>query len=147
MAINKNNMRDFGNGAIRDTSNGKYDYFGFRHPLCEHSFAGYMYEHRKMSDGTLREPDNWWAGWDKKISLQSMVRHLEDLQAIKAGLIVFEIKENGETIKILLKNIDEANEKVKEWKKLKIDFKWITEEDCCNAIRFNADAYKLQILK
>jgi len=144
----KTKIRKFDNGAFRDTSDGKYDYFGFRNPLIEQSFAKYMHEHRKMSDGTYRDADNWWAGWDKEISLQSMIRHLEDLQAIQAGLIVFELRYNGGVHKIYLTGgIEKANEKVKEWKESDIGFKWITAEDCLNAIRFNSGAYLLQELK
>lgn len=140
-------IRIFKGGGLRDTSDGKLEYFGFRHPLLEQSFAKYMHEHRKMSDGSLRDSNNWWKGWDSIISLQSLVRHVEDLQAIKAGYVVFEIRDEMGVHKEYINGIELANDKVKDWRKMKVDFKWITEEECCNAIRFNADAYKLQIIQ
>jgi len=135
--------RVFEGGAMRDTDDQKLSYYGFRHPLLEQSFAKYMHEHRKMADGTLRDANNWWKGWDKEISLQSMVRHLEDLQAIHAGYVVLEIRNSTGVHKVyhdLSKNepyIVEEDD----------DVKVVTAEECTNAIRFNAEAYKLQILK
>lgn len=78
-------MREFESGAVRSNAGGKISYHGFRHPLCELSFGKYMLKHQKQEDGNLREPNNWWKGWDRKISLDSMVRHVEDLQAIHDG--------------------------------------------------------------
>ena len=89
---NKPDIRKFESGGLRDSSEGKLNYYGFRHPLLEQSFAKYMHEHRKMTDGTLRDANNWWKGWDKEVSLQSLVRHVEDLQAINAGYVVIEIR-------------------------------------------------------
>jgi hypothetical protein len=135
----KQQIRQFSSGALRDSGEGKLNYYGFRHPVLEQSFAKYMHEHRKMIDGTLRDANNWWKGWDKEISLQSLVRHLEDLQAIHAGYSVIEYRKNGEVLKKYIPSggvitIDDDS------------VKFITEEECCNAIRFNAEAYKLQIL-
>jgi len=137
----KKTIREFEDGGLRDTSDGKFDYYGFRHPLVEQSFARYMHEHRKMADGTLRDANNWWKGWDKEVSLQSLVRHTEDLQAIHAGYSVWEIRwTNGEVEKVYKDKdcILVVNGAIT---------KRITEEECCSAIRFNAEAYKLQLFK
>lgn len=134
-------IRTFESGGLRDSGDGKLNYYGFRHPLLEQSFAKYMHEHRKMADGTLRDANNWWKGWDKEVSLQSLVRHTEDLQAIYSGMYVFEIRVGNEVFKHYSKDgsvpIINESQIVKQ----------ISEEECCSAIRFNAEAYKLQILK
>jgi len=143
----KNKIRKFEGGGLRDSGEGKHDFFGFRHPLLELSFAEYMQSHRKMEDGTLRDAANWWKGWDKEISLQSLIRHVEDLQALQAGYIVFEVRDEGGVHKEYVKSIDEANNKVRDWKDMKVKFKWITAEECCNAIRFNSMSYLLEYLK
>jgi len=136
-------IRKFKTGGLRDSGEGKLNYYGFRHPLLEQSFAKYMHEHRKMIDGTLRDANNWWKGWDKEVSLQSLVRHVEDLQAIDAGYEVIEVRRNGiekhyvrpELCTDFLNSIPED-----------VPVKVVNAEECCNAIRFNAEAYKLQIL-
>ena len=136
-------IRIFKSGAMRDTGESKLEYYGFRHPLLEQSFAKYMHEHRKMSDGSLRDSNNWWKGWDKLVSLQSLVRHTEDLQAIHAGLFVMEIR-NKDGVKKVYHDLSNNEPYIVEKDD---EVKIITEEDCCSAIRFNAEAYKLQILK
>ena len=131
-------LRTFGDsGANRDTGKGKFDFYGFRHPLCEHSFGAYMHGHRLLPDGSFRDANNWWGGWDKEVSLKSMDRHCEDLKALHAGFRVFKERDgDAEHTHILQK--DETPEP--SWRE-------VTEEESCNAIRFNADAYKLQVIQ
>lgn len=129
-------MRKFDSGGTRDTSKGKFEYYGFRHPLCEHSFAGYMHEHRLQTDGSFRDANNWWLGWDKEISLKSMVRHVEDLTALHAGFRVFKERVGDEERTHILKKNDKPDPTWRE----------VFEEETCNAIRFNTDAYKLDLL-
>lgn len=144
---NKNTVRKFESGATRDTADGKLNYYGFRHPLLEQSFAYYMHEHRKQTDGSIRDANNWWKGWDKEISLQSLIRHTEDLQAINSGYLVFELRyEDGSVGKEYVDGISEANDSVKSWKEMGIAFKWVTVEETLNAIRFNTQSYLLQVL-
>jgi len=130
-------IRNFESGATRDTSKGKFEYYGFRHPLCEHSFAGYMHHHRKQADGSFRDADNWWKGWDKEISLKCMARHFEDLTALHAGYCVYKERVGDAEYTHILKPNEQP---FPNWRK-------VTEEESCNAIRFNADAYKLDLLK
>ena len=135
--------RIFNSGALRDVGEGKYDYYGFRHPLLEQSYAKYMHKHRQMPDGTLRDANNWWKGWDTDVSLQSMVRHVEDLQALHAGLVVIEIRGKDGIRKVYhdLSN----NEPYQIGKDEK--FHVVTKEEALNAIRFNTQAYLLQLYK
>lgn len=138
MVENKTKIRKLESGAVRDTDDGKFEYFGFMHPLNDYSFAKYMHEHRKMADGSLRDSDNWWAGFGLKVCIQSLARHMEDLKMIHAGFFVYEKREGNKAERLVYKN------------KLKVipkNVKEITIEECCNAIRFNADAYKLETIK
>lgn len=138
-----NKIRKFESGASRDTNNGKFEYLGFMHPLCDYSFAKYMHEHRKMSDGSLRDSNNWWGGFGKEATIQSLVRHVEDLKALHCGYDVYELRyKDGSVKKEIIKNgtdpiIPNDVDKIIT----------ITEEDCCNAIRFGAQAYLLELLK
>lgn len=133
-------MRLFKSGATRSNSDGKISYYGFRHPLVELSFGNYMLKHQVQEDGKIREPNNWWKGWDKKTSLESLVRHVEDLQAIYSGLVVVkEIVKNKERTHYLQPNelplITDNKVSV------------ISEEDCYNAIRFNCGSGLLEYLR
>ena len=131
-------IRQFKSGATRDTSSGKFEYFGFMHPLCDYSFASYMNVHRKMADGSLRESNNWWGGFPKEVVLQSLCRHLEDLKLINAGYFVYEYR---------TQNIAERKVFSKRLKPCPKEYKEIIEEECCNAIRFNSQGYLLNLLK
>jgi len=132
-------MRLFKSGATRSSSEGKISYFGFRHPLVELSFGKYMLKHQFQEDGKLREPDNWWKGWSKKVSLDSLVRHTEDLQAIYSGLIVIKEKVKGKEITRYLQPEEPPYKSD--------NAEMVSEEDCVNAIRFNCSSYLLQHLK
>ncbi len=134
-------MRKFTNGSTRDSADSKIHYYGFQHPLCDYSYGKYMLGHQKQADGKMREANNWWHGWDRSISLDSMTRHLEDLKLIHAGYYVYKKRTDmGEETIVTIKPID---------KKIVIAEKLhqVTAEEACNAIRFNTDAYKLEVLK
>ena len=73
------NIRKFKTGATRDTSDGKLEYARFLDPRVIRTFAEYMHAHRKQSDGTLREPDNWKKGIERSVYMDSLFRHLMDL--------------------------------------------------------------------
>lgn len=141
-------MREFKSGAIRSNSNGKIDWHGVYHPLVELSYGKYMKKHTMTEDGTIREFDNWHGGWDKKISLQSLVRHVKDLDALYSGYRVYKYKH------IINKKVIEEetfylqqNEVVKSaWPPEETKIEIVTEEECSNAIRFNCGAYLLNLL-
>ena len=130
-------MRKFNKGATRDTEQGKYEYYGFTHPLLDYCFARYMHKNRTMGDGSLRDSNNWWGGFGKDVVIQSMTRHVEDLKLLHTGYKVYEVRENGECRREVLTQKEKPK---KHWKE-------ITIEDCCNAIRFNSQAYLLEIIK
>lgn len=84
-SIYMTNSRYFSTGATRDTDEGKFDYEGFDHPLVDHRFAAYMHQHRKQSDGRLRDGDNWTKGMPRRQYLKSLIRHIKDVQLISKG--------------------------------------------------------------
>ena len=131
-------MRKFKSNATRDTNKGKISYFGFRHPLVEHSFGKYMLKHQKQADGQMREPNNWWGGWDAKISIDSLTRHIADLECLHAGLYVYKVRlDDGEDTVVLP---EKKNPLPKNWEE-------VSKEDCLNAAKFNCNAYLLDLLK
>lgn len=131
-------IRKFNSGAVRDTSDGKLEYFGFQHPLVEFCFAEYMNKHRKMADGSLRSSNNWWKGFGTDVIIQSLTRHIEDLKLLHAGFYVYEKRENNKAERVVL---------TKKIKKLPKNYTEITFEECLCAIKFNSSAYLLEILK
>lgn len=77
---NKHKIRMFGeDGATRDTNKGKLDFEGFLSPIVLERYAKYMDEHRKQTDGKLRESDNWQKGMPKPVYMKSMWRHFMDI--------------------------------------------------------------------
>lgn len=129
-------MREFKGGSVRDSDSGKIKYIEFRNPLVEHSFGKYMLKHQKRADGKIRRGDNWWAGWDTHISLDSMARHLADLECLHAGLFVYKHRDKyGEETIVLPNKVNN-----KGWEE-------VTESDALNAIKFNCNAYLLKILR
>lgn len=130
-------MRNFG-GAIRSSSKGKIEWLGVRHPLVEKSFGEYMKRHTRTEDGGKRDFNNWWSGWSEEVSIQSMLRHVQDLECLHAGLYVYKVKlEDGEdTVVMPFKEKRPPNN----WTE-------VSKEECLNAIKFNVNAYLLNLLK
>ena len=75
-------IRQFATGATRDTSADKYDYEGFLSPLVIERYAEYMHSHRKQSDGSIRDSDNWQKGMPKQVYMKSAYRHFMDMWLI-----------------------------------------------------------------
>ena len=69
-------IRQFATGATRDSSHGKMDYEGFLSPFALEAYAQYMDRHRIQSDGSLRDSDNWQAGFGANVTIKSAWRHL-----------------------------------------------------------------------
>jgi hypothetical protein len=72
-------IRQFSTGATRDTDDGKPDYDGFLSPLVIERYGQYMHQHRKQSDGQLRDSDNWQKGIPLAQYMKSMWRHFIDV--------------------------------------------------------------------
>lgn len=79
-------IRKFDTGATRDTDQGKFDFEGFLSPLVIERFGEYMTKHRKQSDGSLRDSDNWQKGIPKDAYMKSGWRHFFDWWKEHRGL-------------------------------------------------------------
>lgn len=82
------NIRLFDTGATRDSDDSKFDFEGYLSPLVLERFAEYMTKHRKQSDGSLRDSDNWQKGFGpnhKDVCIKSLWRHFMDLWKIHRG--------------------------------------------------------------
>ena len=138
MENQKTELRKFDGGATRSSALGKIDWLGVRHPKVESSYGNYMRKHTQTEDGSTRAYNNWWGGWDENISIQSLNRHVEDLNAIEAGQCVYKLMGfHGEKTLIYdepVKTLEDYGARV-------------TKEDCYNAIRFNCGSGLLEYLK
>ena len=140
-------MRKTKTGATRSNAKYKIEYLGFRHPLLEHSYGNYMLRHQRQENGELRTADNWWKGLDPNDTIQSLVRHVEDLEALHAGLFVYKVKhiDNGEVEEETVVLPYSYNETFK--RALPDNWHKVTKEEACNAGRFNLGSYLLEHLK
>ncbi len=71
--------RYFEGGAYRDDDDYKMDPEGFLSPLVVEAFSEYMHEHRRQSDGHMRDSDNWQKGMPEDVCMKSAWRHFLDL--------------------------------------------------------------------
>lgn len=83
--VDDGTVRKFDSGATRDTAQDKLDYEGFLNPMVLRHFAEYMHQHRKQSDGSLRDSDNWQKGIPVDVYMKSMTRHFMDLWISRRG--------------------------------------------------------------
>lgn len=115
-------MRKFEGGGTRDSNEGKYDFEGFLSPIVLEAYGKYMQKHRKQSDGTLRDSDNWQKHFGEKhydVCIKSMYRHFFDLWFLHRGYKRLDKKDNHK----------------------------ITKEEALMAILFNVMAYADKLLK
>jgi len=80
-------IRQFSTGATRDADTNKADYEGFLSPLALRRYGEYMNRHRKQSDGSLRESDNWQRGIPLDAYMKSGFRHFMDWWSSHRGYI------------------------------------------------------------
>jgi hypothetical protein len=112
-------IRRYASGATRDSALDKLEYARFFSPEVLESFAKYMHRHRTLSDGSLREPDNWKNGMDIQSLVDGLFRHVMDVWLIHV---------RGEAIR------PETGEKV-------------SLEDALNGVIFNAMAFQYERIK
>jgi len=79
-------MRKFETGATRDDDSTKPDYEGFLSPLVVRRYGAYMHQHRRQTDGHLRDSDNWQKGIPTDAYMKSAWRHFIDVWAHHRGL-------------------------------------------------------------
>lgn len=68
-------IRAFETGATRDTDTGKLDPEAFLSPLVIERYSQYLHKHRRQTDGTLRDGDNWQKGMPLSVYMKSAWRH------------------------------------------------------------------------
>ncbi len=68
-------IREFSTGATRDTDNGKLDPEAFLSPLVLERYSEYLHKHRRQTDGSLRDGDNWQKGIPLAVYMKSKWRH------------------------------------------------------------------------
>jgi len=81
-------IRKFSTGATRDTSEGKYEYARHLDSRSLRRYIAYMHQHRRLADGSTREPDNWKQGMAESY-MDSLWRHVMD---------VWEISQHGSAL-------------------------------------------------
>jgi hypothetical protein len=79
-------IRQFATGATRDTAADKLDYEGFECPRVMRTYAEYMHENRKQSDGTMRDSDNWQKGIPLDAYMKSLFRHFMEVWETHRGI-------------------------------------------------------------
>jgi hypothetical protein len=75
-------IRRWESGATRDTDENKLEPWGFTSALVEKAFSEYMHGHRKQSDGSLRDSNNWTHGIPLEAYWHSLSRHVMDLRLL-----------------------------------------------------------------
>lgn len=83
--VDDGKVRTFDTGATRDTEDGKLDFEAFLSPLVLKIYADYMHKHRKRSDGTMRDGDDWQRGIPTDVYMKSLMRHVMDLWLMHRG--------------------------------------------------------------
>jgi hypothetical protein len=68
-------IRQFDSGATRDTAEGKLSYVKALSPIVLQRYVQYLDVHRKQSDGSMREFDNWKQGIPEETYLDGLGRH------------------------------------------------------------------------
>lgn len=78
-------IRQFDSGATRDTIKGKLNYVKALSPIVLQRYVQYLDVHRKQSDGSMREFDNWKQGIPKEAYLGGLGRHFVAVWLLEHG--------------------------------------------------------------
>ena len=77
--------RTFDSGATRDTDQGKLDYLKALSPIVLRRYVQYLDKHRKQSDGSYRDFDNWKKGIPEEAYISGSGRHFIDTWLLTEG--------------------------------------------------------------
>lgn len=89
--LEETNIRKFGNGATRDTIEGKLSYVKGLSPIVLQRYLQYLDKHRLQSDGLMREFNNWKRGIPVDTYNDSLFRHAMAAWLLHDG---FPVKDN-----------------------------------------------------
>lgn len=78
-------MRTFSGGATRDTNVGKLSYVKALSPIVLRRYVQYLDIHRKQSDGSMREFNNWKQGIPEETYLDGLGRHFIAVWLLQQG--------------------------------------------------------------
>jgi hypothetical protein len=78
-------IRTFESGAVRHVDFDKIDFEAHLSPLALDLLGRYMHKHRPLSDGGMRDPDNWQRGIPLASYVKSMWRHFMALWRLHRG--------------------------------------------------------------
>lgn len=78
-------IRTFDSGATRDTEQGKLDYVKALSPIVLKRYVQYLDKHRKQSDGSYRDFDNWKKGIPIEAYISGGGRHFMDAWLLTEG--------------------------------------------------------------
>lgn len=78
--LGRQRIREFDTGATRDTNENKLEYRRFFSPMVLRRRAEFMHKNRVQRDGSLRDPDNWKKGIPRQVYLDSLSRHVRELE-------------------------------------------------------------------
>lgn len=78
-------IRTFDSGATRDTDQGKLDYLKALSPIVLRRYVQYLDKHRKQSDGSYRDFDNWKKGIPPEAYISGGGRHFMDTWLLTDG--------------------------------------------------------------
>lgn len=135
--------RTFKTWATRNGNKGKLEFHNYVNPINEFNYAQYMKWHQ-IINGEYRKWNNWQKGIPFDSLFESAFRHMQALWILYHGYQVHEIEKDweydwvvsSETPKDFYTNLENR------WYKVhKKDF-----IEQLNAIRFNTEAMKLQLL-
>jgi len=81
-------IREFPTGSTRDTDENKLNYIKALSPIVMKKYVEYLGKHRQLSDGSVRDWDNWKQGIDKQTYLESQDRHHRAVWMLHRGYSV-----------------------------------------------------------
>jgi hypothetical protein len=85
-----NKLRSFAGGATRDTLEGKLSYVKALSPAALKYYVEYLGRHRKQSDGSYRDWDNWKQGIPQDVYLDGLGRHFWAVWLLFEGTPAFD---------------------------------------------------------
>lgn len=132
-------FRTFDSWASRDLATWKLEWQNYSHPLNDYSFANYM-KSKQIIWWEYRKGDNWQKWMPSDVLFESLVRHVEELRLLYRWYRLFETKTNWIIDMIVIPKDTVFNEEQFEFCEEK------TMEMILNAIRFNSEALKLNVL-
>lgn len=132
--------RTFDTGATRDIDDWKLEYSRYIHPLADYSFAEYM-KSKQIIWWEYRRWDNWQKWIPPESLFDSLIRHIEIVKLLYKGYNIIEVSKDWKIDLIVENKLTEINLDMYD----RFDIKNLEQE--LNAVRFNSEALKLNIIK